>query len=216
VLKSKIRVILLGVVAACALSALASASASAAKPQWFIGGAEFHGTETVTAKAETAFTLTSSLTGGAKVVISCTGINAPKSEIFKDNEDASEKIVFTTCTVTEPAKCVVPASITTSKIATLGQEAGTSEVFDKFSPSGTETFVTIPVTGCAGEGNYAVKGTARCAEAAPATETTSKNCAFTTTSGNSLKFGINTAALAGTVSFTLIGANKGKVWSGKF
>jgi hypothetical protein len=216
VLKGKPRIIMLSLGVVCALGGLAPAFASAAKPQWFIQGAEFHGTEPISTKSESSSNLTSTLTGGAKLDINCTALNAAKGEIFNDNEDASEKLVFTGCTVTEPAKCVVPATITTSKVATHGEEAGTSEVFDRISPSGTATFVTIPVTGCAGEGNYAVKGTARCKESNPATESVSKACELSRTSGNSLKFGVSTANLTVTIDVSLWGVNIHAMFSLKF
>lgn len=217
-MKIHTRVLLLGVIAACALSAAGSASAA----QWHISGTTFSGTETVSSKIKTGTTmvLTSTLPGGAKVLIACKGISTNKGLIFLNNKDSVESILFKECSVSEPINCKLSPSeekeIITNPLLTEISTDG-ALVFDRFTPltGVTGEFVPISLLGSSCEGLYKLTGTANGLVIAPDTESVEKEIQFSSTTGSTLKLGAQAATLTGTAVYSLSGTRKGLVWSAK-
>jgi hypothetical protein len=70
------------------------------------------------------------------------------------------------------------------------------------------------VSGCGQEGNYTLKGSLRCKFSEPLVQAAVKPCAFSATSGSTLKSGANAIAFTATMNMELAGAKKGKLWTG--
>jgi hypothetical protein len=210
---SKTRLILASVLAVFAVSAVASASAMAA-PQYFIEEVKFEGPETVNAqpKSGTVALLTSKLTGGATIEIQCTGGKLKGAVIEKNNLGKGEAIVYEKCKVKTPATCHVAETLTTNAVSAEALDVGETGVSEKFKPTSGETFISISITGCSGEGKYNVTGSAECTGVNPTIEEVNKTCDFTSGSGTSLKFGTNAATLTQESEFFLTGPNVGKKW----
>ncbi|HXF32489.1 MAG TPA: hypothetical protein VN522_13320 [Solirubrobacterales bacterium] len=77
--------------------------------------------------------------------------------------EGGEKLEFTGVTAIEPAGCKVPATITTNALRLkidhhYKNGVTTPRPWSTRRPASGETIATIKVTGCAAEGNYALKG----------------------------------------------------------
>lgn len=212
---SKTRLILASILAALAVSAVASATASAA-PQYVINKVSFSGEETVEGKvkAGTKAVLTSKLNGGAEIKIECSKGSLNTGKLRENFKGSAKAINFEECKVATPTGCSVAKTLTTNEVTAEAVDTGTVGVSEKFAPKTGTTFITINVSGelCAGEGSYPVTGAAECEGLNPTVEEVNKGCNFTSTSGSTLKFGTNTATLIEESEFALIGANKGKTW----
>jgi hypothetical protein len=174
----KSKVLVLAMAAVFAISAVAAATASAA-PTWKVEGKPLSATETLKTKAEAAFSLKSDLTGGAEVVILCPVFAATNAKIEPTAADSVEKIVFgeagtNKCTVDTPSACKTAETITTKAITTKLFDEGTAEVWDEYAPTSGTEFVTVAVTGCAGEGSYKITGKSCGKSLEPATEAVTK------------------------------------------
>ncbi len=211
---SKIRVMLLSILAVFAVSAVSATAASAA-PQYFVAGVAFNGEEAIEAnpKAGTSAVLVSKLTGGATIEIVCTAGKLTSAVIKEKFKGSGKAIVYEKCSVKTPVSCKVSETLTTNEVVAEAVDTGTTGVSVVFSPKiAGGTFITIAVTGCAGEGSCKVTGSAECEGLEPTVEAVKKTCKFTTTSGTNLKFGVNTATLTQESEFFLNGAKKGSVW----
>jgi hypothetical protein len=218
VFKIKARVLVFAVLAITAVGAFASASASAA-PQWLINGTPFKIEEAISAKVAIPgdlLNLITTLTGGAQLIIGCTTFETIGGAIFENNKNKAAKIIFKNCKVDTPKECKVKEPITaenvTSEAVDLG---GVVPVFIPFSPTppGNGVFAKITLLECSAEGVFNVTGKTVCEVLVPTTQQVEKLCQFKEIRlSNSLKFGVQTARLEGTVGFTLTGSNKGKPW----
>lgn len=193
----------------------ASASALAA-PQYFINKVSFNGEETVEmkVKAGTDMGLNGKLNGGATIAILCAKVKLNNGKIRESFKDSAKAINFEECKVDAPASCSVAKTLITNEVTSEAVDTGTTGVSVIFRPKIGSTFITINVSGelCAGEGAYTVTGSTECEEVNPTAEEVNKGCNFTKTSGSSLAFGTNSAEFFAETEFSLIGANKGKVW----
>jgi hypothetical protein len=202
-----------------AVSAVASATASATNGQWYINGSKFtSGSETITASGGPFVLKSTAGTTKTPIEIECKTVSSTGSNIKASFTDAYTTIVFSTCTVLTPTACKTTATITTTAGTTELFDNGT-DVWDTFTPTGG-TFVTITITGCALENNYKVNGCASGKIVAPTTEAVTKELKFgeaipAAAKCAGLTFGANEATLTGTAKFALSGTNKGKNWTAK-
>jgi hypothetical protein len=220
--KHLIKVIGLAVMAALAISAFASATASA--HQWTIEGetlSKIKGEGTangtgVTASAMTPFTLTGTVLG-KKFVLTSTTLVADEAIIFQEGNVAKdeETLTFSGLTVDEPAGCSVESPITTKRVtSTVITHTGNNHVFTTFKPEEGEVFATIKVSGCAIAGSYNVKGEVGAEGDEWGVETVDQPLKFSnaiqTTLGLSLLLGTSAAELTGEATVTLTGGFAGK------
>jgi hypothetical protein len=219
VFKSNPRALLVAGLAITVIGAVASGAASAA-PQWLINGTPFAGDEAISAKISVPgdlFNLISTLTGGVtRIVIGCTALEPIGGEIFGDRLDKATKLALTNCKVDTPGGCKVTEPVVALNLASEAVDLnGMAPVYTTFSPTppGNGLFVKIFITGCSAEGVYNVGGKTVCEILTPTTQQVEKLCQFKEIRLlNSLKFGLQTARLEGTVVLSLTGPNKGKTW----
>ncbi|MGH2938701.1 MAG: hypothetical protein ACRDPE_11350 [Solirubrobacterales bacterium] len=227
----KLRKFGLALVVVSALAAVMASSAFAAattgKSQWYVGGAKLANgaSKNVTCKSTGNLTLEGTVLG-LKTKLTATGVECLESVIKQEGTGASGmaidsgKLRFTGVTVDEPEGCsVTGGTLTTEKLNTFVQMDGT-KVYDKFQPASGETFVKIPITGCAIAGTIPVTGT----DFGLATHTNAKgetinnltgeefasqmltfSGTINTEAGGALKLGGNTATLTGTADNELEG-----------
>ena len=143
---SKLRLILLSMLAVFAFSAVASSAAMAA-PEWTRNGVAITKTEKVTykLKAGTDATLEDAT---LKITIKCTAVKGKSAQVEVAGKDKGIT-VFEGCT-TNIAKCeVVKGEIKTETLTTKLSEEGT-KVLDTFSPPASGIFAVIKLkgTGC--------------------------------------------------------------------
>ncbi len=215
---SRVRHLLVAMIAVFAFSAVAAASASA--HAFFVKGVEVKAEE----KFETTGTSSSpiqspaklqSIVGGVKVVIEC------ESDVFKDTIEkegkttatvkwggctvweikAGKKTHLTTCKVTEP----IEAKNLKDKLIT-GPGGVVEEEFEPETSGGT--FTTIEITGCALEGKYKVTGIQVCSLPNGEIEGYAHEIVCTPT-GSKLKFGAESAAFTDNLADKLV---KEEVW----
>jgi hypothetical protein len=212
---SRVRLLLLSILAVLAVGAIASASASAAG-QWWVSAAKFSGTEEITAhlKVGTKSVLTSKLPGGEEVELVSPKISIKKADIFNNNKDLAEEITFLETTLAKPVGCVLssPSVVVRPVVTELVVVGG--KVYDLFTPKAGAEFVTLTLTGCAGEGKYKVTGQARCEVQEPNVEAENKLCLFNAAAAGAigLKFGTEPATLTAETEFLLVKKQK---WSAK-
>jgi hypothetical protein len=158
---SRAKVIVVAFVAMLALSAVASATASAATAGWMINGKTLTGTES--AKLSTTAEVMESVIfrdATAGVTIQCTGvsINSVAPVIEAPDKASATSFTFTDCTATSP--CTVPASIITVPLSVLATLEGVLGIKTTFTPKTGTTFTTIKFggTGCALTGVKTVVG----------------------------------------------------------
>lgn len=133
---SRVRHLLVAMIAVLALTAVGAGTAQAA-PTWKIEAKEFTGEETFTSKETKAFELKAE----KLPTIKC-ATETDKGKIFGKNKDEST-IEFSSCEVVGAAKCAV--TVGKSEVNTELLEVG-GIVYDKFTPK-TEPFAKITITG---------------------------------------------------------------------
>jgi hypothetical protein len=162
------KVVGLAIVAVLAISAFASASASAA--QWTVEGAKIKAEgEAASAKLKTGTsgTLTGTLLG-QEFVLTASALKSESGLLFQEGTKAtfSGFLSFSGFTVHKPAGCKVKEPIKTRELTgELVDHAGSEHAFARFRPSEIkegkkvfiETFATVTVEGCAVAGSYQVK-----------------------------------------------------------
>ncbi|MGH2938700.1 MAG: hypothetical protein ACRDPE_11345 [Solirubrobacterales bacterium] len=156
---------------AAVMASSALGAATTGKSQWYVGGVALanNASKEVTCKSTGNLTLEGTVLG-LKTKLTATGVECVESKIEqvevenakKEKEKMaidSGKLRFTGVTVDEPEGCsVTGGTVTTEKLNTFVQMDG-AKVYDKFQPALGETFVKIPITGCAIAGNIPVTGT---------------------------------------------------------
>jgi hypothetical protein len=185
---SKVRVVLLGVLAACALSATAMATQASAH-EYLVEGKpvatgthiKFKGKALATAPngwllLATIFTI--------KVHIRCTHIKFAGGILPIGISKA--QFTFTNCTVLEPANCTVKEPIATNQVK---GELVNTPVEDAFTPEGTTEFAKITLEGanCGVSGTGTVEGKQTCKLPSAGTELVVHEV-LCETSGSALKF----------------------------
>jgi hypothetical protein len=224
--RRSLKVLGLAVVAVLALSAVMASAASA--KQWYVNGSAtpLAGSETVSCKTATGFTLTSKV-GEITLVLKATGVECLAGSKIENSGGLgidSGTLKFTGVTVEKPKNCSVSGgSITTNALNTeLIVPAGdTTNGYDLFKPATGSEFVTVSITGgtCAVAGNYPVKGEIAGKGNTWGTELVEQPLAFSPTidgvTGKKLTFGGEPATMEGTALNLLSGANVGKKFGGK-
>jgi hypothetical protein len=219
----------LTLVAVLALAGITASSAFATAEEsnghWKVSGATLASGEsrnvTCTKDSEAGnFKLAGKVLGTA-VELEATGVECLESKITQSGNLAQDsgKLKFTGVSVVAPVGCGTSTTITTSALTTQVFMEGT-KVYDRFKPTSGETFVTIPITGCAAAGNYPVKGTdfglAQHKNGAGervnnltgeefTTQTLAFSGAINSTAGGALKLGTEPATLEGAAVNTVEG-----------
>jgi hypothetical protein len=160
-----VKVMGLAVMAALAISAFASASASAT-PKWTVEGVGLgEGTSKgIKAHAVLKTGSTAKLEGeilGQKFKLTATTLSSKNGTIFQEATKAKDSgiLVFSGLSVDEPVGCGVESPIETKALTSeLVEHSGSTRAYDKFFPEEGEVFATVKVTGCAVAGSYNVKG----------------------------------------------------------
>ncbi len=150
---------------------------------------------------------------GFPVTLTATGVECVNVTIYNEvvsgvpHAKATGKLRFTGVTVDEPKPCHTAANLETNLLeGEVLMVNGSTKPFFKFAPdatAGVVNFITVPLTECAAEGNYPVKGYTYC-EATNATEVHSEQqeCTDTATSAaqSKLTLGPNAAAISGEIT----------------
>ena len=162
------KIIGLAVMAALAISAFASASASAAT--WTVEGAKLSGEGTANGVAANAsLTGTGELKGevlGTKITLTATTLTSSSGTIFQEGTKAKDSgfLEFSGLSV-DGAACKVKEPVKTKSLTSeLVDHSGSTHAFDKFFPEEGETFATVTLEVASGlpcpiAGSYNVKGT---------------------------------------------------------
>lgn len=199
---SKVKMIAAVLIAAFALSALVSASASAAAG-WMVNGTLLSGSAALasTAAVEKPGTLTA-----AGVTIECTSstLHSIESEIKSPNTNAIRSVEYSGCS-SVTASCALAGG--TGVIATLpftGEVtlSGSSGVVDTFTPKTKSLFATIGYEGeiCALKGVQPVTGKAKIlAPTGQEERTVQQASSLVTEASGELKVGSAPASIVGTV-----------------
>jgi hypothetical protein len=203
-----LKVLGLAVMAALAISALASVTASAST--WTVEGGSVPQAVKATLKAGSTAKLEGTLLGQDFVLTATTlSSMAPEGEegdatIYQEGAKAKAKgrLSFSGLTVDKPAGCTVTSPIVTKNLTgEVVKHTGSGNGFVKFTPTtgaGT-TFANITVKGCAVAGTYPVKGTVYGEGNAWGTMAAEQPLNFTpainTTLGGGLTLGTNAAKL---------------------
>jgi len=199
-------------VAAClgvlALSALASAPASAAG--WMVNGTALSGSQ---ALATTAPVDESSVIKGAGVTITCSGktFNGATPQIESTNKGSAADFEFTECKASSP--CTLEGKTIKTEAVTLEATLeGTEAVLAKLKPKTGTLFATIGFEGaeCAIEGCQPVSGTAKVLAPTGQKERTWQRIEEIQTANGEFKVGSGSAELSGSALLKL--AN-GEPWS---
>jgi len=206
---SKVKLIIAVCLGVLAISALTSASASAAG--WMVGGTNLTGTEKLATTA--AVDEKGVLTGGG-VTITCEGktLNGAAPQIEATNKGSATDLEFTGC------KAAAPCSIESEKVKTepVTVEAtleGTLAVVATFKPKSGTVFTVLHFLGaeCALEGEQPVKGQAKVLAPTGQDERTLQLInAISSESSGELKIGSAGASLSGSA---LLKLENGKPWS---
>ncbi len=157
---SRLRLILMGLLAALAVSAVASASASASALQWYVNGVLLSGVLKIEAKQLGNAVLKGKIAGVSSEVV-CTGLGDSGTIDNGGTPSLGLGLVlldYKECTEPKPAGCSIlnQLIITTAKLD-LGTINGKPYALFLPDPSGG-AFTLIPVRGCAEEANYTIEG----------------------------------------------------------
>jgi len=168
---------------------------------------------------------------GSAVEVEASGIECPEASIFQAEEGGhgyardSGKLKFTGLKVNTPAACSTSATLTTNPLTSQIMMEGT-KVYDRFKPSSGMTIVVVAISGCAANGNYALKGTlfglathvangfhvANATNEERAAQTLEFSGGINSTAGGTLTLGTEPAELTGALLSSLeVGSNFGVV-----
>lgn len=209
---TRLRLILLSMLAVFAVSAVASASASAASKceakeeggdnTWCIEGKELAGEQALTTSQKTSFVLTAAAAG---ITLTCTKETGSGTLVQVNSTEpaASDvELTFSGCTLTSLPNCKVKEPIKVNGGGDLldAVTKGRSEV--TFTPSEGETFAEITIENngaktCLQKGTFPVTGSQTCALPKGEEEITKHEVECKTT-GSKLKLGKNEATFSGT------------------
>jgi hypothetical protein len=204
---SKVKVTLSVVAALFALSAIASASASAAA--WKVGGAELKGSA---ALATTAKTDKAAKLKAAGVTIECIGsaLKGVNPVITQTNTGSATSLEFTECSSLNE-NCTVPTTIGTVALTATASVGTAPDVKAVFAPKTKNTFATIKYEGekCALLGTQPVTGKATVDDPTGQNEAELQIInAVTTEASGELKVGSSPAELLGSALLKLASSSK--------
>ncbi len=197
---SKIKLIMLSMLAVFALSAAASASASAFS--FLVLGKKLTGAEEETIKSTSGESVLETV--GTKIVCA----ESAGTGTIKAGGSSTYQITFSTCSVSKPANCAVAQPIVVDGPDQLSLvPAGT--LTDSFSPLTGKPFVTLTFSNsggtCSIAGAQEVTGEAVGIVVGGETVKTTGELSFTNTSGSSLQLAGVTAKFKSTQKLTLAG-----------
>jgi hypothetical protein len=211
---SRIKLLLLSVMAVFAVAAVAVSEASAAAPNWVVNGTAFTGSESVLGLLSNGnASVQATLGSNVFTDLLCTAADATGTILGGNKDAAPNGITFSGCSMTTPSGCTVTNPIVVDAVTSTLLSNETVGL-DTWAPtSGTEfTKLTISGSACSIEGAYKFTGQLQC-EATLNTEAETFACLFNKNSGNGqLKFGPNTADFLAHFLFLLKGVNDGKNW----
>lgn len=204
---SRLKLVMLTIAALVAVSAVGSASASAAackaKGEKFVycsGGAVIESAASVEATVGASTLKSLNAKKEVTVEITCTGGSATGTVT---GATSTATIAYTGCAVVKPSTCTTTATLTTKAITDA--LTNTSPPEDTFTGAGvSEEYIEIELKGasCALKGKHPVTGKQTCAldggvlaTIEKEQETHTLNCAAT---GSKLKFGAEEATYSGT------------------
>jgi hypothetical protein len=207
------RVISVALTASAACAALAVAAPNAGALLWLVSeqalAQKSNLLETTAASAETLIELTSTLTGGAKVQIFCNALKLKEGEIIEKVEEVPtgliKSIELSECKVNEPLTCTVTAAIDTNSLElSLFEETGGS-IWEKIvATAAAREIALIAVSGCAGEGDYPLTGSACATMLIANSDAKEQLWEFgKPLSECGLSFGVNAATLTGELTGTV-------------
>lgn len=206
---SKVKVVAAAFIAALALTALASATASA---DWMVNGTNLTGSAALATTAHTD--VTGKLNGGG-LNIECSGdLKGASPEIKVGAKGSASSLTFTTCGTTN-ANCTVPAEISTVPVSVLaeldpGNALATTVLF---TPTAGTIFATVKFSGekCAVAGIKPVTGKATALAPTGKDERTEQELEINTTEAAKELFIASSAASLTGAALLLLSTRQG--WS---
>jgi hypothetical protein len=208
---SKARQIMVVCAGVLALSAFASATASAVTAGWMVNGTMLTGSA---ALATTAAVDQEGVLEGGGVKITCIGktLNGIAPEIKASNKGAAGNLEFTECSAAEPCK-IATKTIKTLPILVEATLEGVLAVVATFKPEVGTIFTTLKFEGteCSLSGTTPIKGSAQVLAPTGQDERTLQLInAITTAASNTLLLGSSPASLSGSALLQLA---HGELWS---
>jgi len=210
----------IALVASLALAAVfagsAFATATTTKSFWREAGTKLSSGTTKAAKCSAAenFILRGTI-AGAEAEIKATTLECPSGDVIKQEGEqaiATGTLKLSGLTVVKPAGCKTNASITTKALTAKTFMEGTT-VYTKIQPTTETTFANVPLTECAAEGTYPVKGSVF-GKASSSTGTEAQlvpstfSGAINSTAGGSLTLGTSPATISGVANNELVSGAK--------
>jgi hypothetical protein len=208
---SKLTVILAALIACLGISALASASASAAcvSGEWCVEGTAL-GSGSNANLAKKATTVKDSELTADGITITCTTLEGSEPKIEGPASGSAKALIFTGCAAN--ANCEVAKELKTNAVVAAVSTVGALEASAVFKPAAgsSASFITIDFKGssCALSGNKGVKGTLLLM--APEGQMESKKQLVVANSSGELEVGTEPATFKGEAEFEL---ESGKAWS---
>jgi hypothetical protein len=208
---SKVARLIVACAGVLALSALASASASATTVGWMVSGSMLSGSA---ALATTGEVEEEGVLQGGGVTITCDGAIASSvaPEIKAPNKGAASSLEFTGCTAAEPCS-LAGTTIKTLPILEEATLEGVLAVVGTLKPETGTIFTTVKFTGseCALSGTQPLKGTAKVLEPTGQDERTiQEGHAITSAASDELLIGNGAVSVTGTARLR---RGNGQPWS---
>ncbi len=219
---TRIKLILLSMVAVLGISAMASASASALETRYMVGANEVKGTEKIEAEGTVGPAQLTSVILGEKIVIECTNNKLTGATLEAEGKSKGE-ILFNKCAVSvitggkreAQPKCVIKEI--TFKFTDLLIDGPGGVIEDEFKPSTGENFVTIVIENvsekevCTLKGSYETTGSYDAAAPEGELSATEHELLFTST-GSKVKLHKEPASFTNRTLLRLAGSSKGSLW----
>jgi hypothetical protein len=211
------RTLLISALAVFAISAVASASASAV--EWKVKGVGLGTGErkiAEVAKIGVEPVANENVLKWNGIVVTCTGLTVKGGFIKGPAANGAEALTFSGCSVTTPAKCIVTGGSIKTEAVVSTLEAG-PPVKVKFAPKTGENFTKFKLANksetevCSVKGEFTVHGTATGEVVKPGVEEVEKSLAFNKTSGSKLLVGEQPAEFITEVGLKL---NPEELWTG--
>jgi len=208
---SKVRQVIMVCAGVLALSAMASASASAATAGWMVNGTMLTGSA---ALATTAAVDQEGVLKGGGVTVTCKGstLNGVAPEIKVPNKGSAGDLEFTECSAASPCE-VTPPTVKTQTVLVEATLEGVLAVVATFKPETGTIFATLKFSGsgCALSGTTPIKGQAKVLAPTGQDERTLQLInAITTEASGELLLGSSGASLTGSALLRLA---SGQSWS---
>jgi hypothetical protein len=207
----RFKIVGLCLVAVFAISAVASASASAADVWSVEGSTVFGGTAKTEAISPSPISITGGKLTGDGIEITCPTLTINGGLIKEGSSGSATSVAFSGCLETvDQAECVLESSTITT-VAVTANIVGTNEI--EFKPTTGTEFVTVKLNNVAGKvcpvkGKFKVTGSARATFGTAQEEEVSHT--LTLNSKSALFINENASTIAGSGSLKL---TSGKKWS---